>query len=190
MYIIILLLSCLSSNKMKLDDLDSSEMTQYEEDNYSEEVCGYKEGNTICNIASKDQFLNTFDLHQNEGKVIVIDFSTMWCGYCQVSAPIGNSMYLELKNEGFEWVTILIEDSQGNIPDLYDQQVWAGTFELDHSVLSGSRSEYIDYNNENGFSITSWPTFYVVDKNLEIAYIQKGWGETPIRNVVDQLLLE
>ena len=159
-------------------------------DGVYEESCGYSEGEVLCNISLEDQFKNTFNLNDHKGDVIVIDFSTMWCGYCQVSAPIGNDMYLEYKDSGFEWVTVLIEDSQGNIPNIYDQQTWSGIFELDYPVVAGSREEFINYNEEEGFAITSWPTFYILNKDLEISYIQKGWGESNIREVAKELLEE
>ena len=188
MFFILSFLSCvsifekLSSN----DDTSVEDSSVIAEDN----ICGYSLGDKSCNLVSDDQFLEEFNLQDNLGSVVVIDFSTMWCGYCQVSASVGNDIYLEYKNEGFVWVTMLIEDSQGNIPNLYDQQTWSGMFELDHPVLSGSREEYIDYNEENGYSITSWPTFYILDRSHNIRYINKGWGESGMRASIKELLDE
>ena len=149
--------------------------------------CGYELGDIACNFTGRDQFNNIINLEDNYGDVVVLDFSTMWCGYCQVSAPIGNEIYLEYKDQGFNWITLLIEDSSGEVPNIYDQQFWAGYFELDYPIVASSR-EIIDYNSEEGYSLTSWPTFMVLDRDLRISYIQKGWGEPAIRNEVEEYL--
>lgn len=153
-----------------------------------DEDCGYTEGQKACDFTLTDQFLNNVNLYENEGSVVILDFSTMWCGYCQVSAPIGNDIYNQYKADGFNWITILIEDLQGEIPNIYDQQVWSGSFELDYSVVATSREEMIDYNSIDGYSITSWPTFLLLDKDLKISYVQQGWGEVLLINEIENYL--
>ena len=170
-------------NKLNIKNIDSKDSSEIP----TEEYCGYDEGDIACNFTYYDQFNNIVNLEDNIGDVVVLDFSTMWCSYCQVSAPIGNQIYLEYKDIGFNWITLLVEDSNGEPPNIYDQQLWSGYFELDYPVIATNR-DIIDYNSENGYCITSWPTFMVLDKDLKIAYIQKGWSEPALKNKIEEYL--
>ena len=54
-----------------------------------------------------------FDCMRHYGKVIVLDFSTMWCGYCQVLAGETQDMQDKYGPEGFVYVTVLFENMRG-----------------------------------------------------------------------------
>ena len=91
--------------------------------------------------------------------------------------------------ENLFWTTILLEDNNGLEPDIYDVQLWAGLFELPHSVLQGSR-ELIDSDGVSGFPLTGFPVFVILDRDFRIRHFQQGWNEYSIRSSVEELVLE
>ena len=151
--------------------------------------CSYNGGDIICDFTLKDQFDQEFRLWDNHGKVTVIDLSTIWCPYCRTAADLGKELHDENSEEDFLWTTIIIEDNNGEDPNIYDVQMWAGNFELSHPVLQGRRS-LIDTEGQRGFPVTGFPVFVILDENYRIRKFQQGWNEYSIRESVKELLEE
>ena len=42
-------------------------------------------GSKVCDLIIVDQSGDYWKLYDHEGKVIILDFSTVWCGPCQVA---------------------------------------------------------------------------------------------------------
>jgi len=155
---------------------------------YPPENCTFKGGDFICDFNLLNQFNENYNLYSDYGKVTVIDISTMWCGYCQRAAPIGEALSHEY-GEGFSWATVLIEDEYGNPCDIHDAQRWAGSFELNHNVLQGSR-DLLDEDELKGFGVSGYPSFYVLDENFRIRAVQRGWSETALKNSIKEIFEE
>ena len=153
--------------------------------------CGGDVGDKACNFTFIDQADNDWSLYDHYGTVMVLDFSTMWCGVCQNIAPDAqpHQDYYTSLGHDFLWVTILVDDlSWGNPPDLQDIQDWADVYGMTTSpVLAGDRS-IIDTTAENGYPISSWPTLVVVDETLTIYNGLRGWNESVVLGWVDEVL--
>ncbi len=48
--------------------------------------CGQRLGHHPCNFRLKDQNDDYWQLYNNKGKIIILDFSTMWCTVCVQAA--------------------------------------------------------------------------------------------------------
>lgn len=151
------------------------------------ETCGQKPGEHPCNFALQDQNSNTIELYQYYGKVIIIDFSAMWCGVCHNIATVGDDFVTDYGADNVIWLTILIDNTQGDPPSLEDLQLWADLFGIELPVLGGSR-DMIDETATEGYPISSWPTIVVVNKEMMLYNGINGWNETTVRAWVESLL--
>ena len=171
-------------------DTESSDTNNNEPSLVTWDECGYFQDDHMCNIKLTNHDGEEFELYDHIGSPIVIDFSTMWCGYCQVAAGTIPDIASQYEDEGLEFVTILIDDASGLPVDLEDLQIWADIFELqDHYVLGGSR-EMIDPEGITGPPISSWPSFLFIDRNMVIKSTLRGYSEYYIHDMIQNTILE
>jgi thiol-disulfide isomerase/thioredoxin len=177
-----------SPAELQIDEVDTSKI---EEDRSWEtwKTCGYLPGDNPCNFELKNQHGELVELYDYYDEVIVIDLSTMWCGVCAQIAPKGDEFVGDYGDANFEWLTLMIDDSEGNPPDQSDLIVWADLFGVTGHILAGDRS-LIDQAAQTGFPVSGWPTLVVIDRSMVLQYGLIGWNETTIRGWVEQLLKE
>ena len=88
------------------------------------------------------------------------------------------------------YVTILIEDAQGNSPPADGViENWANYYGITAPVLNGSR-DMIDATGTNGWPIRGWPTFYFVNKDMEIYTILRGYNDVTLLTLIDNMLVD
>lgn len=188
--IMFLSLGCSScSAELKTTGNDSSVANPADDRSFvTWETCGQQEGEHPCDFSMVDQNGDTFSLYDHYGKVIVIDFSTMWCGVCNQMAHHAQTFTNDYESKGFVWATVLVDDSQGNPPDASDLSTWCSLYGIDDAyVLAGDRS-IIDYSATTGYPIQAWPTFVVIDREMVLQHGLRGWSEIMIRQYVEDLL--
>jgi len=150
--------------------------------------CAQKPGDHPCNFSLVDQHGNIVELYDYHDKVIVIDFSSIWCSVCQGIATKGDEFTALYGEDGFIWITVLIDGAiHGIPPSPAEIQDWVNTFHVQTPVLTGDRT-LIDFNAETGYPINSWPTLIVIDKTMVLYNGLSGWNETTIRAWVETLL--
>ena len=151
-------------------------------------VCGHAVGDEICDLILRDQNDDVWRLYDLEGNVIVLDFSAMWCAPCQSAASTVQEMQDDYELEGFSYVTILIDDPTGGTIELDEVQDWANTYGIiTAAVLQGDR-DLINFSNDLGYPISSWPTFVFVDRDLNIFWGIYGYSEEYMRIVIEDML--
>jgi len=151
------------------------------------ETCGQLPGDNPCNFELTNQHGDKVELYDFHKQVIVIDLSAMWCGVCAQIAPKGDEFTSDYGDENFEWLTLMIDDAQGNPPDQSDLQAWADSFGIRGHVLGGDRT-MIDPAAQTGFPISGWPTLVIIDQTMTLQYGIIGWNETMVRGWIEQLL--
>jgi len=149
--------------------------------------CGQNIGENPCNFVLLDHNGNEVELYDYYGKVIVIDFSTMWCGVCVNIANEGDNLVTKYGAENVVWLTVLIENEYGASPTQEDLQRWVDTFGVSVPVLGGDRN-LIDMSAKIGYPISSWPTLVVINKNMVLKNGLRGWNKTAIETWVSDLL--
>lgn len=153
------------------------------------ETCAHNIGDNPCNFSLMDQNDEQVELYEHYGKVIILDFSVMWCGPCNSIAPLADQ-YTEIYGEdNFVWLTILVEDQTGGIVEISDLQSWATMHNTAVPILAGSR-DLIDITEplEDGYPITAWPTMVVIDRTMKIHAGMNGFNQSTIESWVNSLL--
>tara|TARA_Y100000593_G_C4303780_1_gene334702 strand:+ start:156 stop:758 length:603 start_codon:yes stop_codon:yes gene_type:complete len=152
------------------------------------EDCGYGIGDNPCNFTLEDIDGNNFELWNQYGNVVVLDFSTMWCGYCQVAAGTVQQVQDLYGSQGFNYVTILIEDHQGNSVSLDEAQIWADHFGITSAPVLISDRTLLDPNGQTGWPIVGWPTFVVIDREMVIHTGIRGFSEELLISSIEEAI--
>ena len=151
--------------------------------------CNQWPGSHPCDFSLIDQYGDTFTLYDNYDTVMVLDFSTMWCSVCKNIAPLVQPHQDAYGPRGFLWVTVLVEDAQGNDPDEEDIQAWADTYGITSSpVLAGNRADFVDLSGTTGYPISAWPTLVVIDRGMILVNGINGWNESVVMGWAEDAL--
>ena len=154
------------------------------------EDCGYGVGDNPCNFSLTDQNNKRFNLWDHYGSAMVLDFSAMWCGYCRIAAGTVQETHDRYADQGFHYVTILIEDYNGLAVEQNDLQTWATAAGITTAPVLAADMSMMDPSGESGWPVTGWPTFVVIDKEMTIYYGQSGWNEAAIEAAIQGALAE
>ena len=180
----IFLLGCGACNNVE-DEKNDSENTV---DLVTWDTCGYQQGEHMCDFTLKDKNGSDFSLYDHIGRPIVLDFSTMWCGYCQVAARDVEAIANKYSEQDLLYVTVLIEDQIGNPAEVEDCDSWSSIFGIiDQPVLAGSR-EMLQSSESDGVPISGWPTFYFLTEDMVIDTILKGYSAEAIEFGIQGLI--
>ena len=179
----LLLIGCAGCNKEPI------EVEIPEPDPITWTECGYDIGDHPCDFTLKDQNGEDWNLYDNYGSLIVLDFSTEWCYYCQVAAADAQSLQDEYADEGLIYVTLMIENASGNPSDQDLLTRWADHFGITAPILEGSR-DLLDSGDGEGWSIGGWPTFYFISKDMVISKTMQGYSDETMITIIDLMLVE
>ncbi|MGA2811670.1 MAG: redoxin family protein [Candidatus Acidiferrum sp.] len=102
-----------------------------------------------------------------EGKVVLLDFWATWCPPCRESVPMIAALHKKYADKAFLLVGISADGDEQTLKTFVERNRMSWTEYLD---LSGSVGE--------SFSVDSYPTYVVVDKQGVVQYRQSGFGPT------------
>jgi thiol-disulfide isomerase/thioredoxin len=153
--------------------------------------CSGIPGDKACDFMFQNQDGNDWSLYDHYGTVMVVDFSTIWCGVCKSIAgdvQVHQDSYTGLGYD-FLWVTVLVDGpSWGVPPESSEIQAWVDEYGMTTSpVLAGDRT-VIDTTAADGYPIVSWPTLVVIDETMTIHNGIGGWSESIVFGWVDEVL--
>jgi len=168
--------------------LDSGKPEVIEESPIWWDECSYNGGDHICDLSLPTAGGGFDNIYSHYGEVIVIDVSAMWCGPCQEAAWNSNS--IKVTTGGVTWITVLIEDLEGNVPDQEDGETWGNYFGIWHDEILLGSNDNRDVNGITGFANTGWPYFLILDKDLMIRIVQQGWNKNKIIEEIENLKSE
>ena len=150
--------------------------------NITWDICNGIEGEHPCNILAPG-----FSLYALYGQPIVLDFSTMWCGPCNTAAAHAQEVQDNYADTGLVYITVLIENRQGNPPTDADVQEWINDYGLTTSpVIAGDRSWL--QSGGGTWALTGWPTFYYIDREMVLRDIDRGYNAQEVIYSIEWLL--
>ena len=151
------------------------------------EECGGREELHPCNIISFDHNGDEFDLYKHYGSLIVLDLSAMWCGPCNQAGAHAQEVQDQYIDDDLIYITVLVEDQQGGPVGLQDLQDWAAAYGNTTSpVVAGDRS--LLTSGGGTFDLTSWPTFFYMDRDMLIRDVDKGYNGGEVIYSIEWLL--
>ncbi len=100
---------------------------------------------------------NTVSLSQFQGKVVVVNFFTIWCMPCREEMPDLNAIYNENKNKGLAMVGICLNVDPNQLRFFVKQM------KLDYPILVGTDKVNKDYGE-----IVGVPTTFVINRQGEV----------------------
>ena len=140
--------------------------------------CGWNLGDSACDFQLLDQEEESWRLSDYLGDVVLIDLSAMWCGPCNSAAMSTQSIQSQYESQGFQYVTILIVDSQNDTVEHEDVEKWSNLYGLATApVLRGDRNLVQSATMTYGFPVQSWPTFILVNRSGEVVYGLRGYNQ-------------
>ena len=169
-------------------DTVSSDTNSKEPSLVTWDECGYFQEDHMCNIKLTNHDGEEFELYDYIGSPIVIDFSTMWCGYCRISAEDVQAVQDEYGDRNFLWVTLLVDDTSGGDVSLDEVQLWSNTYGITTAPVLAADRSIIDLTAENGYPVTSWPMFMLIDQEMNIIWELKGWSQQLVLEAIEDNL--
>ncbi len=144
---------------------------------------GVTVGTTAREITGINAEGKTVALSSTRGKVVVLVFSTMWCGPCKAEAPRLQDMHANFVPKGAEVLGVLLENEGGGVCSQADVKRWADTYGLKFPLINDpTRSTNTTYQ------IKAIPTNLVIDKAGVIQYRREGFVESEVVAKVNSLL--
>ncbi|MCP4220425.1 MAG: TlpA family protein disulfide reductase [bacterium] len=144
---------------------------------------GYRVGTTPITFSENDTDGNVLGIESLRGKVVLINFSTMWCGPCRMEAGQLNELYNTYKERGFEIVQCICEDEEGNPADQEDINRWKDEFSFPFFVLNDP-----DYSTVNAYNLSGYPTNILLSKDFVIELRMDGFNKDQVVNKIESLL--
>ncbi len=147
--------------------------------------CSQQIGDHPCDFTLIDQDGKEFNLYDHHGKVIIIDFSAMWCGPCQLAALEVEELQKKYDDK-IIYVTILIENTHYNSSTRADVKRWAKSFGIESApVLAGSRS-ILSSDPNIGWPLSAWPQFHIIDQDMVLVESFKGFIRGRMERVIKE----
>ena len=180
-------LACTAS---KPDDTTTPEETAIEETSpITWEECSFRIGEHICDIELPAHTGKVWSLYENHGRPMVIDLSTEWCPVCKTAAQQAESIMQDWSSHNLLWVTILVENDQGEEPTAQDLAEWESNYGVTNSIILAGSRDLIEASGQQGFPLTSWPTFVILTDDLLIFHGVGGWSEEYLNQKLTEMLV-
>ncbi|MBN1633937.1 MAG: TlpA family protein disulfide reductase [Ignavibacteria bacterium] len=103
-----------------------------------------------------------FELHENKGKVMLINFWATWCGPCKKEMPDLMEINQELTDKDFVMYGICVSDKEDNLKNYLKANP------ISYKILYGTPELVSAFENASGIKMEGIPTTFIVDKNLKI----------------------
>ena len=193
-YLLFFALGCGACGPAELEVEKDSTITAIEEEVPTEfgiintADCDQREiGSAVCNMVFYDQNMDVWELYDQEGKIVILDFSTVWCGPCQNAGHYVQPIQDDYAGE-LEFVTVLVDGATGEPPTEDEIQQWVVSHGVTTAPVLYADRSVLDQTGETGYLIGGFPTYVFIDRELRIHVGAVGFNEQYVRSVIEELL--
>ncbi len=152
--------------------------------------CSSSEGDHPCDFTLKDHLGNDVNLYELYGKPVIVDFSTMWCYYCQLAGYDVKEVADLYSEDDLVYITVLVQNFGGTPPTQSDLVEWTNHFgigDISTPVLAGDQY-MIATTPEEGWYVEAWPTFYFIDSEMTIKMYLRGYSEAAVNAGIESII--
>ncbi|MEC4673776.1 MAG: TlpA disulfide reductase family protein [Nitrospirota bacterium] len=135
-------------------------------------------GFTLVDLNGKSKSLSEY-----KGKVILLNFWATWCGPCRVEMPSMETVYRELKGEGFE-ILAISSDPQGVVVT----RPYSKSNDLTFPILHDA-----DYDVSGVYGVRTLPMSFLIDRHGTLRHKVFGardWNSSEAKEIIRTLLKE
>ena len=195
-YLLFFALGCGACGPAELEVSEDSAAFVVEEEKVPEQFgiintadCDQTEiGSNVCNMIFYDHNKEVWQLYEQKGKVVILDFSTVWCGPCQAAGHYVQPIQDDYEGK-IEFVTVLIDGASGEAPPTEDEiNTWVSSHGVTTAPVLYADRSVLDPTGETGYLVGGFPTYVFLDKDLKIHVGAVGFNEQYVRSVIDSLL--
>tara|TARA_R110002020_G_scaffold46911_1_gene133931 strand:- start:233 stop:829 length:597 start_codon:yes stop_codon:yes gene_type:complete len=145
-------------------------------------------GDKACNFRLLDQNEEIWELHDHLGDVIVLDFSTGWCGPCQIAGHHTQTLQDDYQSQGVQIVTVLIDGLTGGVaPTPEEITEWVTSHNITTApILQGSRDKMFDPSGIQGYIIGAYPTYVYIGRDMKFYKAHVGYSDEYARQTIEE----
>ena len=143
-------------------------------------------GSSVCNMIFYDQNKDIWQLYDHEGKVVILDFSTVWCAPCQYAGHYVQPIQDEY-SAVLEFVTVLVDGATGQPPTEDEINEWVTSHNITTAPVLYADRSVMDQTGVNGYLVGGFPTYVFLDRDLKIHSGAVGFNEEYVRSVIEEL---
>lgn len=111
------------------------------------------------------------------GKVLVVSFWASWCGYCLKELPVLENLQRAAGKQHLQVVAINYKESRSQFRAIV-RRLKMAEMALTHDP---------DGRLAKPYDIKGLPFLILIDRNGRIAYLHRGYGESMLDAIVDQI---